>query len=157
MAWTLPDTAAAGDAGHVTDHNLILTALSSMNGAWTSYTPTVTQGAGSIVYGTRYGYYLRLSNFVVGYYNIYMAATTAGSSGSVIEINIGMLPTPVRPDANLVAGLGYALDSGTTTYSGTLNFYSSSSWGINTNSWVGGGFGLAVNDQITGLFAYEVA
>jgi hypothetical protein len=145
-------------------NDLVLTAASGeatglkYTGAWTSYTPTLTNltlGNGALTAKWR-----QIGKMVDVRFTFQLGSTSA----------VGNDPTFTLPVTSVVTSIpfnSYFQDAGTATYVGFLNlgsttatFYSSNSNGVYTTySGVGSGspFTWTTNDFLQVLFSYEVA
>jgi len=153
-------------AGTETLANKTLTApaatgsLASFGGAWTSYTPTVTQGA-TVTATVNSAKYTRIGKLVVGYFMV--TITGAGTATNLIQV--GLPVTPLINDASPQVPCGSAdiFDiSGPTNYvcsahlfNGTVIFKHDTTAGGAMGST--GGYTAAANDIIYGIFFYEAA
>lgn len=130
-------------------------------GAWTPYTATVAQGAGTIAYGTREAAYEQTGKTVRGRFMIPLAAGTAGTAGQVITIPYSALPAQKTTTNNTVVGTGLVTNGTNTNWIGALvvsagNWViigpaSSSATGNNPAVTLGSGYVVA------GTFQYEAA
>lgn len=171
MAWTLPDTAAAGDAGHVTDHNLILTALSSLDVAWTTFVPALTASSvnPSLGTGSAYasGYYGRLGRTVIcrfafrfgtgssagtGTYRISLPVTAATSGEAIARRSGTLFLYDASTGNSWSGGIAETADAGTTMD----KLYVSAGGALQqlaaTVPWT-----WALDDQLSGFFFFEAA
>lgn len=126
-------------------------------GAWTAYTPTVTQ-VGAVAVTVGYSKYTRIGKTVI--WNFYLAATGAGTAGTGVTITV-----PVTAAATeAIKGSGILYDVSTTTpYNGTWTGASTTTAGF-TGDWSGGNtwglvpnLALAAGDLIRGHLVYEGA
>jgi hypothetical protein len=86
--------------------------LAALAGAWTSYTPTVAQGASTdIAKTTSYAKYIRVGKYVLCTVSLSMTGT--GTAGSVITTS---LPVTAATSGNMVVGSGVYGDAGNATW-----------------------------------------
>ena len=118
MAWTTPGTATAGEVltaafwnTNVRDNSLMLAPFFA---AWTSYTPTLSQGASSNISKTvTHAKYVQIGKVVI--LAIKLSITGAGSSGSSI---VATLPVTSAASA-IIFGSGMYYDASlNSTYAG---------------------------------------
>lgn len=132
------------------------------SGAWTSYTPTVSQGASTDIAKTvHYAKYARWGRLVMC--NVSVSVTASGSAGSAVNVTLPVSAAYVS--AGLSAGSVYLYDASITTKyictaipssTTTVAFYASGvsaagGWGADPN------VALANTDFITFSLAYEAA
>lgn len=111
MAWTAPRSWVADEVvtadvmnTHVRDN------LKAIGDAWTSYTPTLSQGASSNIAKTvNYAKYVAAGKLII--VSVKVSATAAGTAGSAIKLTL-----PVTAAATDFLGQGMYFDSGTATY-----------------------------------------
>jgi len=103
-------TAATASATYATQTNF-------SNTGWTSYTPTITQGA-TLSKTVNYAKYKQIGKTL--YVNISMTITSGGTAGNRIRTS---LPIPVISADVVVLGSGYYFDAGTAHYPGTAIIY----------------------------------
>jgi hypothetical protein len=134
-------------------------ALSGIGGAWTDYSPTLSQN-GSVTRTVDFGKYIQIGKVVFG--SIYVTATGTGSAGSHIAVS---LPVTALSGSTAIIGSGFIYDaSATVVYTVTAQlgsttamwFYSdqtgtASRWGIAPS------VALGNTDQIGIWFTYEAA
>ena len=130
------------------------------NGAWTSYTPQVDQGATTnIAKSIGYAKYILLGKLCIC--NVHMTLSASGTAGSLVTVTLpftSAVGSPVR------IGMGHVYDNSTNTrYVGAaelnsltqVNFVGSWSagngWGVNPN------LAVASSDQIAFSVSFEVA
>ena len=162
MAWTTPGTAVAGDVltaafwnSNVRD-NLI--ELAPFSAGWTSYTPTLAQGATSNISKTvTYAKYMRIGKIVWGQVRL----DITGSGTITNDITITMPITPAYTSANqIIIGAGYYFDSGSAFYIVQTSLSNSL---ISLAYGAGGAVGrvpnlaVASGDQFVCEFTYEAA
>ena len=125
--------------------------------AWTSYTPTLTQGVG-VGKTVDYAKYVQIQKTV---FLQIMLTCTGGGLGGTISVSFPSGLTPVYTHAQRVIGTFFIHDSGTALYSGLAmgsspitgyGYGSSNNMGANTPTMT-----LATNDQISIAVEYEVA
>lgn len=131
-------------------------------GAWTTWTPTITQGVGVTLTNT-YARYAIVGK--IAHVQFRLVATSAGTEGSTIVV--GGLPAAVAPknaisSGTYVGGVGTVNDVGTAIYTGGAVSASASTVQFISNAgtnFVGAtpSFALANNDEIGGDFSYEIA
>lgn len=133
-------------------------ALSGIGGAWSTWTPTVTQTGNVTFTQTAQSYYGQIQKVVFA--SIYLTVTGTGTAGSHAIVSL-----PVTARTSLVpVGQGFIYDSSTAnnyvvtavadTTTSVYFFYTNASgnaWGVAPN------VGLANNDQIRIQFMYEAA
>ena len=91
MAWTTPGTAVAGDVltaafwnAQVRDN---LNVFSALNADWTSYTPTLAQGASTNISKTiNSAKYMKVGSLI--FVVIYLVSTGTGSANSPITVSL---------------------------------------------------------------------
>ena len=123
MTWTAPRTWVAGETvtaavmnAHVRDN------LKAIGDAWTSYTPTLAQGASTNIAKTvTYAKYVAAGKLIIC--QVRLAPTAAGTAGSPITIT---LPVTAATSA-LIVGSGAYSDTGT-------NLYASVAWLTSTTT-----------------------
>lgn len=129
----------------------------SMVGAWTTFTPTLTQ-SNTPTKTVTYASYLKLGRMVTGH--VVMTVTSAGTAANPIIVG---LPVAMAGTGNLVIGSGWVYDaSGVIGYSGALIRVTSTTaiiWAHGETNNVGAdpNFALANTDQISYQFTYESA
>jgi len=165
MAWTLPDTAAAGDAGHVTDHNLILTALSSMNNTWTSYTPTLGGSGWAIGNGTITAAYCYVAANAIALRIKLSFGSSSTYGGSVPTLTFPVTATSGWNGINEQFHVGFLDISSGSFYKGAARANNTSSFllaslttsGLHTNCSSTSPFTWTTSDEMTVTGVYEVA
>lgn len=125
-----------------------------ISGAWTDYTPTLSQN-GTVTKTVTYCRYRRYGRTVV--YQGYIVATAAGTAGQVISVS---LPVTAAIASFHPVGTFYFYDASTATnYAGTSLNRSTTSLGflVNQAGEVGNNpsFALAADDQIKWEVVYE--
>jgi len=96
-------------------------AVSNLNTAWISYTPTITQ-TNTPTKTTNYAKYLQIGRTV--FVNVHVTFTSAGTAGGRIRCS---LPIAVGNSSILQIGSGWFFDSGTAYYPGAAIL-----WDVNT-------------------------
>lgn len=109
MTFTLPDTAALGDAGHITDHNLTTAALASLNTGWTSHTASVAQM--TIGDGTISTVYKRIGSTVLYRGTITFGSTTAMHASNAPTISLPVNALTTGPSSLGMAGVTHFFDT----------------------------------------------
>lgn len=71
-------------------------------GAWTAYTPTVTQSA-TITKSVTYGFYMRVGRTIHGVF--FLTASSAGTAGNNVQVGLPVAAYSSSP-SNLVIGTG---------------------------------------------------
>ena len=141
------------------DHSAIFTAAPGY-GAWTTYSPTVTQ-SGTVTNTVAYSRYFRVGRLVV--YSFSVAITGTGSAGNAVTVS---LPVTAAQAGNLVSGYGQVFDaSANISYNGlvVLNTTTTLAMVATTNTtaqFLGiAGFtaALASTDGISCMVTYEAA
>ena len=150
---------SAGDVLTAADLTDTFAAKVTTPGAWTSYTPTVAQGASTNIAKTvTYAKYAQVGKIV--YCNITISLTAAGTTGSKVTLTL-----PVTSAAQSISiGYGtYSRASGAYTYIGHAYADSTTTVAIAQNAvaspayLVGGGFAAASGDVIYFSLTYEAA
>ena len=146
-------------AGVVLTASDINTYLAGEGGAWTTYTPTLSQGASSNIAKTvNYSKYARYGRMITWTFDV--SPTAGGTAGSNVTLT---LPVTASSSAGL-SGSGRILDTSTsTTYvtevtpagTTTVVFYHATGgvngWGTAPN------LAIASGDNIRGSITYEAA
>jgi hypothetical protein len=133
-----------------------ITSLGGTSTGWTSYTPTLTQGA-TLTKTVNYARYKQIGKTV--FVNIAMTITSGGTAGSRIRTS---LPIPMISTDIVNLGSGYYFDAGTAHYSGVAIMYDASTVELYTHA-TANAFGAspavtaANNDVIAYSLTYEVA
>jgi hypothetical protein len=151
-------TAWNGAALTESDINLYLT---GEGGAWTTWTPTLTQ-SGAVTATVTHAVYGRWGRLIIA--NFRLAVTGAGTGGNAVTVSLPV--TAAR--ANMMVGTGSVFDtSASLGYSGnvflpstTTMDYRQQGTGTATDNRIGvAGFtaALAAGDGIDGFFMYEAA
>ena len=123
---------------------------------WTSYTPTITQGA-TLSKTVNYAKYKQFGKIL--YVNIALTITSTGTAGNRIRVS---LPLPIIDSNVTVLGSGYYFDAGTAHYSGTAIIYDVNTVELYTHA-SANAFGASPgvtavnNDVIAFNLVYEVA
>ena len=163
MAWTTPGTATAGEVltaafwnAQVRDQ---MTEVAPIMNAWTTFTPTIGQGAtNNIAKTVTYSKYVRVGKFV--FWQFRLDVTGSGTSSNALTLSY-----PVAPATASVVGFGNGniLDSSTSTsYHGMwINIsnllYLVGDWS-GANVWgTAPTTAIANTDVIYGSIYYEVA
>jgi len=164
MPWTTPETFTAGQTLTAASMNAIsgnLTELAGPFSTWTSWTPTVAQGATSDVSKTvTYARYVKIGRLVVA--NCRLDMTGAGTAGSGFTISVPSVITSAQN--GLRVGGAHVFDSSTNTrYTGQAEFVSTTTLAV-VGDWAGNGawgsvpnLALASGDQIGFSVMYETA
>ena len=165
MAWVTPTNVATGDVLTASTWNQDVVAnaaeLAPFFSAWTSWTPTVAQGATSNISKTvSYAKYVLVGKLAIA--NVRLDMTGAGTAGSTLTISVPSAITSASTSPRL--GGAHIFDSSTSTrYTGqaewvtstTLSFVGdwsgNGAWGVNPN------LAVASGDQIGFSVMYEVA
>jgi hypothetical protein len=124
----------------------VLTAaqLNGIGEAWTSYTPTVTQGVG-VTSTVSYAKYSRVNKIVT--LSVAVTCTSAGTAGSTINVTLPVAPTATAGAFGKTFGAGGFYDSSTTQqYNLTLQ-----QSGINSVAFYGDGTGGSYFGQFPGV------
>jgi hypothetical protein len=131
--------------------------FSPIAGAWTDWTPTVTQ-TGAVTKTVTKARYLQVGKLVIVNFDLAITGSGTGSSSVIVSLPV----TPLTAHARMV-GSGQILDISTTTsyacsigiVSGSLQFYNdasqNSSWGFYPST------ALANGDAVNGTVTYEAA
>ena len=165
MAWTTPGTATAGNVltaafwnTQVRDN---MVELAPLTAAWTSFTPTLWQGAATpnINKTVLYSKYLKVGKLVVVSVNV--TATGAGTAGQAIQIRDIPAAAAAANQSGMIGSFTY-FDSGNTNITGTVYGLSTTSVGLQAdrdNSPVGivPNFAVANNDNLSLTLTYEAA
>jgi hypothetical protein len=127
-------------------------------GAWTAYTPTITQ-SGAVAKTVQYAAYSRAGRTIS--VNFYMTMTGTGLAGNAVTVS---LPVTASSAGFGVHGAGVIFDaSGPTVYGGTWvgtstsvvafqgDWATSNTWGVQPS------IALAANDILRGNIVYEAA
>lgn len=164
MAWVTPSNVATGDVLTAATWNQDVVAnaaeLAPLFGAWTSWTPTLAQGASTNIAKTIvYAKAVKVGRVVFANFRINI--TAAGTAGSDFTMT---LPHTATSAASLVIGHGFYFDSGTARYTGSWEQNSAGTLVTLTGDWSGGlAFGTNPNvaaangDVISGILMYEAA
>lgn len=134
--------------------------IGPVHGAWTSWTPTVSQSS-SVTVTVTYAKYMRIGRLIIGTFQL--AVTGSGTSSNAIGVS-GLPATPAQ--ASLIIGSGRIWDNSATTWYGadlyshtsgaTLAFHVSSAASSDPRLGVFSmTAGLASSDILTGTFQYE--
>ena len=147
--------------GDVLTASDINTYLSGEGGAWTSFTPTVTQSGSVTVTNTRsrYARWGRRIEFTID-----LAVTGSGTTGNAITVSLPV----TAASANQVVGSGFVFDNGsgnlpciafasTTSVLAFLPTWVNTATGFLGTATGGGSFALASGDEITVWGSYEAA
>ncbi len=154
--WTTAvKTWAVGDKESATILNAQLRDFANGFGAWTTYTPVITQ-SGTVTHTATYAKYLQIQKLVVATVNL--SVTGTGTAGNDITVTV-----PVTAAANAsTIGAGRILDSGTSNYTGSAEMASTTAVviiGYNQAAPIGTtpSFGLAAGDSVRFMVVYEAA
>ena len=83
----------------------------AIGGAWTSYTPTLAQGASTNIAKTViYAKYLSIGKLIIA--QVYLQATAGGTAGSAITVSLPV----VAASFGFVVGSGFFYDASVTGY-----------------------------------------
>ena len=134
---------------------ILNTYASHEGGAWTSWTPAVTQ-SGSVASTNTRSRYARASRLITATFDV--TTTAAGTAGNAVTLS---LPVTAAA-AGSGGGVGFVLDTGTAYYSGFWNIETTTTIvliGYNVSGRVGAvpSFALANTDVIRGMITYEAA
>jgi hypothetical protein len=118
MAWTTPRTWVTGELvtaallnAHIKDN--LNAAFPVAVDAWTSYTPTLAQGAtGNISKTVTYAKYMKVGRMVT--VNILLAVTGTGTASNFVSVS---LPFTAAQAGNLIAGAGW-ISASSVNYTG---------------------------------------
>lgn len=143
-----------GDVLTASDLN---TYLSHEGGAWTTYTPTVSQGASAnIAKTTAYSSYARAGRMIT--WNFSLSMTASGTSGSAVTLT---LPVTASSSSAVVGG-GTIIDASVSNYAGAWQGASTTTVNFLANAGgAGSSFGLSPNvaivsgDVLKGSITYE--
>lgn len=162
MVWTSPRTWVAGEKPSAATMNLhIRDNLKAIGDPWTSWTPTLAQGASSNISKTvNYAKYMRAGSLVIG--SVKLTASAAGTSGSAITITLPV----TAATTDLPCGSGFYYDTGTAYY-GSVAWLASTTtlklFRADTAAAVSVGVGsdpaiaVASTDVFYAFFTYEAA
>lgn len=138
----------------------IFTQPSGGTGAWTTYTPTLTQ-SGAVTKTVTYAAYMKIGRLVIG--NVALSVTGTGSAANIVLIG---LPQTSGTSALISPGSGYIFDSSASAlYKGVVTLNSTTTVSLAaTTTTTGGRLGteaftaaLASGDLIAVSFMYEAA
>jgi hypothetical protein len=131
-----------------------------IGGAWTSYTPTLTQ-LGAVTKTVTYAKYQRVGRLIVA--EMLLAVTGTGTAANIVTVS---LPVTAAQAGNIAVGSGYIYDvSAALTYKGIVVLNSTTTATMfPTNTTTGGALGadtftagLAAGDAVTLNVTYEAA
>ena len=133
------------------------TYLMHEGGAWTSFSPTVTQSVG-VTFTNNYSKYARSGRMITWSFSLTM--TSAGTAANNVVVSVPVAAT----STTALAGSGSVYDASVTTnYSGALaglsvttvifvgDWSGSGGWGFSPN------LALAIGDVLYGSITYEAA
>ena len=114
MAWTAPRSWVADEVvtadvmnAHVRDN------LKAIGDAWTSYTPTLSQGASTNIAKTvDYAKYVAAGKLIIG--QVKLTPSAGGTAGSAITITLPV----TAATSGIIVGPGWYSDTGTSDYRG---------------------------------------
>ena len=163
MAWSTLTARSAGDAILASDQNITaanFVELAPFFSAWTSWTPTLAQGASTNIAKTiLYAKSVKIGRVVLANFRINI--TAAGTAGSDFTMT---LPYTATATANLVIGHGFYFDSGVARYAGSWELNSAGTAVSISGDWSGGAswgstpnVAAANGDVCSGLLMYEAA
>lgn len=159
MAWTAPRSWVADEVvtadvmnTHVRDN------LKAIGDAWTSYTPTLSQGASTNIAKTvNYAKYVAAGKLII--VSVKVSATAAGTAGSAIKLTL-----PVTAATTDFLGTGLYFDSGTATYGATAFVDTTTTVALyrtdtNPTNYIGAdpNFAVASGDVLRLYLSYEAA
>ena len=145
--------------GDVLTASDINTYLSHEGGAFTSHTPTVSQGASTNITKTiNYSKYARAGRMIT--WTFHLTATAAGTAGSAVTLTLPVTAT----STSAVVGSGFCIDASVQGYAGAWIGASSTTIVFETHAnTAGAAFGVAPNvalaspDELFGSITYEAA
>jgi hypothetical protein len=118
--WSANDILTAADLNAAISTGIVSTGL----GAWTSYTPTVTQ-SGAVTKTVTVGSYIKIGRLVI--FSLDLAITGTGTASNNVIVS---LPVTAAA-ANQIVGSGIIFDSSASTvYAGVAHLNSTSSFGL---------------------------
>ena len=128
-------------------------------GAWTSHTPTVSQGVTSNVSKTvNYSKWVRADRAIT--WTFHLTITSPGTSGSVVELTMPVAAVAV----SAIVGSGFCIDASVQGYAGAWIGSTTTTIVFETHAnTAGGGFGVAPNialaspDELFGSITFEAA
>jgi hypothetical protein len=128
--------------------------------AWTTFTPTLKQGATTLTATIAYAKYKQIGKTV--FLQIDATITNTGATNGVITVNFPSGLTPINKTNESILGSMYIRDTGTAYYNGIVTsngsvflaraYGSTDSMGTNTPA-----FTLVNNDTVAIQVTYEVA
>ena len=144
----------AWDAAALTEADINLY-LAGEGGAWTTWTPAVTQGVSVTTTNTR-SRFARYGRLIIATFNL--TATSAGTGGSGITVSLPV----TAASASSVNGSGIIRDTGTSNYGGSWEGITTGTIamiGDGRSTYVGGdpNLALANTDTLNGYIVYEAA
>ena len=161
MPFTNPSDVSVGSVLTASRYNSdVVGNWNLFGGAWTDYTPTLSQGASSNIAKTLgYSKFLKIGRFVI--YAAHMTATASGSAGSNVTLT---LPATAATSVAVAIGIGYYDDSGTAAYGIVPTLASTTTIQFPITDGTGGGrigtspnIAVANNDILRLTIAYEAA
>ena len=168
MGWTTPRTWVAGEYptaaelnAHLRDNLNAAFPLGGVDGAWISYTPTLTQ-SGAVTKTVTYARYTKIGRLVI--VTFFLSVTGTGTGGQKITVS---LPVTASQGADTACGHGYVYDqSATTDYVGVMVLTTTTTFAFfPSNATSGSGYlgsqgftaAFASGDIIGGTGMYESA
>lgn len=155
--WSANDILTAADLNAAIGTGIVSTGL----GAWTSFTPTLTQSV-TVTKTVTYARYIKIGRLCAFYLNL--AVTGSGTASNVVVIG---LPLTAGQTDSMIIGSGFILDTSVSTlYTGTCSTASTTTFTMfpnstdgNTNSLGARVFtaGLASGDSVRAFGIYETA
>lgn len=145
----------AWDGAALTESD-INTYLMHEGGAWTSYTPTLTQSA-TVASSWSWSRYARFGRLIIWAFG--GSATAAGTTANAVLLS---LPVTAAASVNIVIGHGSINDVGTSSYTGSWKMSGTTQIGLvrdGSTNFVGVSplFALANLDTLEGFVIYEAA
>ena len=130
--------------------------LAGEGGAWTSFTPVLTQSS-AVTKTVSWSRYARFGRLIIWSFGI--TATGAGSAGNAITLS---LPATAAASVNIIIGSGNITDASVDEYNGAWKMASTTAIGLTQSAsanFVGvtPSFALANTDSLEGFVIYEAA